>query len=433
MIGGTVRLRFALAGVAVSTAFLAACSSGTSCGFGCPPVTTPTPVPAVSLAGTETQAFTYHYGFPSPQPPSTITTTIAQTVTVTPTSLASPFPAGAANDVNVAEKDTIDGLQTISLTGDSYEATSGNNVLLYGSVENTPATSNGQSTVDTLVYGAAQIVDQSSANNGASWTNKPGSQFTEVYGDGHSENRTIANDGTYKETGYAQAPDGSGYVPVTLVETSTGAGSYDGPFFGRPNINNNFYAPTGTPPTITAFLQIQGQKKIKIFTIPAWFSSNPTFYTEQDSISTSPVVPSGCAGAGAGFGTFHEVRHRVSRLDTIIGYTEQSETDTFENGSTVFCIVYSDTLKNWYDWNHDNVSNTIPAGTGKVLSQVVTGELLTTASSGSVGASAKSRFARVAPGGAGIPIAAIGALQERFNAKIEATKRELFHKKGGAR
>jgi hypothetical protein len=426
-----VRLRFALAGLVVGTALLAACSSGTSCGFGCPPVNSPTPTPApVSLGGTETQAFTYYYGFPSPEPPSTITTQIAQTITVLPTSLASPFPAGAANDVHVVEADTIDGLQTIDLTGDGYEATSGSNILLYGSVENTPATSNGQSTIDTLVYDAAQIVDQSPANNGATWSNKPGAQFTEVYGDGHSENRTIADDGTYKEVGYAQSPTGSGYIPVNLIELASGAGSYDGPFFGQTNINNDFDAPTGKPATISATYQLPGKPKVPIFTIPAWFSTNPVLYAETDSILTNVKVPSGCTAAGSG-SQIHEVRHRVGRIDSIIGYTERSETDTFENSGSVFCIAYSDTLVNFYDWNGDNTARTFPyaSSKGKKISQVLTAELITTATAA---ASAKSRHA----GGmqvAEIPRAAIGALQERFNAKIETTKRKLFHKNEGVR
>jgi hypothetical protein len=429
-----VKLRFALAGLVVLSASLAACSSGTSCGFGCPPTTGPTTEPSpLNLIGTQTQDFTYYYGFPSPEPPSKITTQIAQKITVAPTALASPFPPGSANDVHVDETDNLDGLQTISLTGDSFTATSSGNVLLYGSIENTPATGNGQSTIDTLVYAAPQIVDKSPETNNAAWTNKPGAQLTEVYGDGHSENRTIADDGTYAEIGYAQSPDGAGYIPIHLTELASGAGSYDGPFFGLSNLDNDINAPSGNPPTISATYQIRGKATKPLFTIPAWFSTPPKLFAEADSILTGVKLPAGCNHA-VNSAPVNEVIHNVTGLDTIIGYTERSERDSYAESGAVVCVVFSDTLENFYDWNGDTPPTLIVyvSKNKKKISEVVTTELLTLPAS--VTASAQGRREPRGVAGA-IPAFAVGALQDRFNAKIETTKRAILQhdKKRGAR
>ena len=427
-----MRLRFALGGLVVLTAFLAACSSGTSCGFGCPPVNPPTPTPApVSLAGTETQAFTYDFGYPSPQPPYTQTTTIAQTVTVAPTALASPFPGGAANDVHVAETDTIDQLQTIALTIDSYTATSGNNVLLYGSVVNTPATgggqpTNGQATTVQLVYAAPQIIDQTPQNNGATWSNKPGAQLAETYSDGHSENRTYADDGTYVEVGTAQSPNGKGYVPVHLSIDKSGAGVYSGPFLGFRSLSFNFAAPAGSPPEISGTYIIGKGTQHAFFKIPAWFSANPDFFTEADSIRTNVARPSGCPSGGG----VNVVTQKIDRLDTMIGYIEQSRRDTYEASGAVICVVFTDTLQNHYDWNGDTVASPVYfAKDGKKISQVVTNELISAVGAPSGAAARRPHGTR----GAFIPVSAVAALQARFDAKMDATKRELFDKKRGVR
>jgi hypothetical protein len=427
-----VRLRFALAGLVVLTAFLAACSSGTSCGFGCPPVNPPTPTPApVSLAGTETQAFTYDFGYPSPQPPYMQTTTIAQTVTVAATALASPFPGGAANDVHVAETDTIDQLQTIQLTVDSYTATSSNNVLLYGSVVNTPASgggqpTNGQATTVQLVYAAPQIIDQTPQNNGATWTNKPGAQLTENYSDGHSEDRTYANNGTYSEVGTAQAPNGSGYVPVHLSIDGSGAGIYSGPFFGAASVSFEFAAPAGSPKTISGTIKVNKRPRQALFKIPAWFANQPVFFTEADSIRTNVAQPKGCPFASA----INDVRQKITRLDTMIGYVEQSQRDTYEASGAVICVAFTDTLQNYYDWNGDTTSFPLyVTENAKKISQVVTNELISVVGAPSGATARRSHGAR----GAYIPPAAVAALQARFDAKMNATKRELFNKKRGVR
>jgi hypothetical protein len=430
-IGGTVRLRFALAGIVAASAFLAACSSGTSCGFGCPPTTGPSTEPSpVSLAGTQTQHFTFYEGNPTVEPPYTQTTQIAQTVTVSPTSLASPFPPGAANDVRFDETDSIDGKQTMASTTDSYEATSGSNVLNYGSIANTTTTGSAQSTMDTIVYDTAQIVDREPPANGATWSNKPGAQWTRVYSGGNTLERTIADDGTYKEAGYTPAPSGTGYIPVTLIELAGGAGSYDGPFYGGPTVVNDFAAPAGKPPTISATYQIQGSAKKPIFTIPAWYASNPILYAERDAIVGNPVLPAGCAATAGS--QLHDVVSRISKIDTIIGYTEQSQSDVYENSAGAQCVRFRDTLLNYYDWSAGPTAHILPYASikGKKISQVLTSELLTLAAPGVSGSALRSR--RVVRAAA-IPFAAIGALQDRFRLKIEMTKRTLLGPGPGAR
>jgi hypothetical protein len=390
-------------------------------------VTTPTPTPGpLSLNGTETQDFTYNYGYPNKIPPFTQTTTIAQTVTVAPTSLASPFPAGTANDVHIAEVDSIDALQTIALTTDSYTATSGNNVVLYGSISDTPSSGNGQATIAQLVYAKPHIVDQTTQTGGATWTNTAGAQFTENFSDGHSEDRIIADDGTYHETGTTQAPDGSGLTPINLIEQKTGAGSYSGPFFSYGNVTWSLTTPAGSPSSITLGYTINGSARKTYANIPGWFAAKPIFYAEGDVIRANVSVPGGCA---AGTGTVNEVVQKTRRLDTVIGYTELSERDAYSAGGTVVCVVFNDTLQNYYDWNGDTPFAVYTTQNGKKISQVVTTLTLT---SGAASASAAVRRAHSVRS-AGIPIAAIGALQEHFNAKIEATKRKLFASKRGAK
>jgi hypothetical protein len=423
-----VRLRFALAGLVVGTAFLAACSSGTSCGFGCPPLPTPSPSPA-SLGGTETQAFTYYYGYPTVQPPVTITTTIAQTVSVAPTSLASPFPGGSANDVHVAETDDIDGLQQIDFTSDSYTATSGKNVLLYGSVENTPSSLNGQASALQLVYAAPQIIDQSPETGGASWTNKPGAQLTENYSDGHSENRTIHDDGTYTETGTAQSPSGAGYIPVTLTELSSGAGSYAGPFYGLAGFAWNIAAASGGKVQIT--YKEKGKPTRVYATIPQWYASKPAFFSESDSIKAGVPPPAGCGASG----TVNDVVQKIALLDTVIGYTEVKKRDTYTQNGSAVCVAFADTLYNYYDWNGDAYYAIYLSTNTKRISQVLTTELLAPVPPATVGTGANGLHRSHGMRGAStIPMAAIAALQERFNAKIEATKRAILtNKKRGVR
>jgi hypothetical protein len=423
-----VRLRFALAGLVVGTAILAACSSGTSCGFGCPPVTTPTPTPGpLSLAGTQTQAFTYYYGFPTVQPPVTITTSINQTVSVSPTSLASPFPSGTANDVHIAETDVIDGLQEIDFTSDAYTATSGSNVLLYGAVENTPSTGNGQASALQLVYATPQIVDKSPQTGGSTWTNKPGSQLTETYSDGHSENRTTNDDGTYTESGTAQAPDGSGYIPISLSEQSSGAGTYAGPFYSYPLFTWSIGAASGGNVPIS--YTIKGQPTTAYANVPQWYPSSPTFFKENDSIRAGATPPSGCAATG----TATDVVQKIAVLDTVIGYVEVKRRDTYTQNGSAICVAFNDTLTNYYDWNGDAYYAIYLSLNKKKISQVVTTEVLAPATTSS-SASASGRRSHGLRNAEAIPMTAIAAVSERFNAKIEATKRAiLIHKKRGVR
>jgi hypothetical protein len=428
-----VRLRFALAGLVVGTALLAACSSGTSCGFGCPPVNTPTPTPSLSLAGTQTQAFKYYYGNPTVQPPVTITTTIAQTVTVAPTSLASPFPGGTANDVHISEKDVIDGLQEIDSTSDSYTANSGSNVLLYGSVENTDASSNGQASAIQLVYAAPQIVDKTPETGGATWTNQPGAQLGETYSDGHVENRTIANDGTYAETGTAQSVFGTGYIQTSLTELASAAGTYFGPFYNNPYYPSTRFTWSIGPPSagkVTIAYKIYGQLPVTPYvTLPQWFPAKPVFFTESDSIRSGVTPPPACGASG----TANDVVQTIERLDTVIGYTESQRRDTYTQSGAAVCVAFSDTLNNYYDWNGDTVHSVDVSLNKKKLSQVLTTEILSSATAPSVGANALHRSHGLR-GASVIPMAAVAALAERFNAKIEATKRAILtSKKRGVR
>ena len=66
---------------------------------------------------------------------------------------------------------------------------------------------------------------------------------------------------------------------------------------------------------------------------------------------------------------------------------------------------------------------------GKKISQVVTNELISAVGAPSGATARRPHGTR----GAFIPVAAVAALQARFDAKMDATKRALFNKKRGVR
>ncbi|HTX58499.1 MAG TPA: hypothetical protein VMH02_02395, partial [Verrucomicrobiae bacterium] len=389
------------------------------------PAPTPPPGPsnAFTLVGTQTQTFTYKYGYPSPQPSAIIDTAVTENVIVTPTTLPSPGK-GAGNDVHVAETDVVGSLQTVSTTGDAYTYTNGNDVLLVGSDEIVPSVGgNAQSTQETTIYGTPQIVDETSGSSG-SWTNSPAATLTWEYGDGHSETRTIAADGSYSEKGYAQAANGSGLTAIDLIESATGAGSYSGPFLGYQAVAFAFPAPAGTPPFIDSTLSIDGKAAKPYVKIPAWYTGNPdpTLYTESDSSKEVSAPPAFCnVPTGS---SLTDVQQLVTRLDTIIGYEESSERDVYADATGPVCVRFSDTLENYYDWNGDTQYFFVPSFTGKPISEVVTAESLAFPAP-SVSANRRSHALVADPALADEAIAGASA---RFQAKMEATRRALLER-----
>lgn len=397
-----MRLHLIAAATVLSTAALAACSgtAGSVPPSAAPP---PTPVPAYHYVGKMTQTYTYLYGYPSPEPPNTTTTTIKDVVTVSPT--AGPGLPSGANVVHVDETDTTP-LQTSRTVTDAYVDTSSTQALLYGSVSLLKAAQGGQTTHTTTSYVTPQILSRKQGT----WTNSPAGSVDEKYSDGHYQDRTIAANGTYDEKGTALALNGK-MVVTQIREKPSGAGNYTGPFVGCPPDTSWVFTPA---PSISVKLVSNPPSsgcELGATTIPDWYPSAPTLYTEHDSVTSGKVMPAGC---GASQGKRARLTERsMVRLDTIIGYTERTDMSVFGplSGPPV-CVILADEIDNYYDWQGDQIAFFAFTDKGKPVSTIVTNESL-----------AGSSLSGGAAAGAADAIAA-GA-QTHFTAKLDAVRARL--------
>jgi hypothetical protein len=365
-----------------------------------------------------TQKFTYQYGFPSIQPPTTIKTRVRQEVSIVRGRPPRGFRKGSTHVVEVNETDATS-LQTVDSSSASYVATQGSSGLLFGSTAQIQGASGAQSTSETTIYPSPRTVYEKA---GATWSNSPAATVDETYSDGHYEDRTYAANGTYAEKGTTFNSDATP-AKIALEDQSSGAGSYAGPFTGCPDDTTFvFSAPAGTPPKIDLDAT-SSDKYCTISTIPidAWFNANPTFYSEKDS-SAAGTVPSSCgAEAGASATVVTSVR---TFLDTVIGYTENTTASTYSNAGGPLCVVYTDTILNYYDWQGDSLGFVGFTPNGDSISSIVTQETLLGYYSG-----------------AAISPAVAGALESHFLAKLEPVRarlrsamiHHLMNVKGGSR
>jgi hypothetical protein len=373
-----LRLHLIAAATFVASAALAACSS--SVGFTPPPPTPlPSAVPAGHYAGTLTQTYTYLYGYPSPEPPNTSTTTIKGVVTVSPT--AGPGLPSGTNDVHVKETDATP-LQSSTTVSDAYVRTSASEVVLYGSMSELKAAQGGQSTHTTTSYVTPQILSRTRGT----WTNSPAGSTDEEYSDGHYQDRTIAANGSYDEKGTAFSLGGK-MVGTEIVEKSSGAGGYTGPFAGCPPKTSFLFS---AAPKISVELvskpPVLGCEQ-ESTPIPDWYPAAPTLYREQDRVNSGIVMPSTC-GASAGERARLTARS-TARLDTIIGYREQTDVSVFGplEGPPV-CIVFADEIDNYYDWQGDQIAFFAFTDNGHPVSTILTDEAVVFKSNSSGGADA---------------------------------------------
>ncbi len=384
------------------------------------PQPTPPPPPSseYTLTGKEVQLYTYTYGYPSPQPPTTVDTSVLQNVTVRPSATSLPGHPNVA-DVHVNETDST-ALQTINAVGDAYVGLAGANLVMYQLSGSVPPEGSAQGTDVLETYDTPQIIDSASS----SWTNQPGGKLVETYTDGHSYTRVIANDGSYRETGYAQAPDGSGYTKIALQENADGSGSYGGPFAGYPSVIFAFAQPAGSPAAIDMTLSIDGAPPSPYATIPAWFTDSPPLYSQTNTVASNVTVPSQC-----GTGKATAVTQSITRIDTVIGYTEKSIRTTYRSsyGATgvTDCIQFTDVLGNYYNWNGDTPYFFYYSPNAEPISAVVTGELLTLAP-----APIGSSMHRAIAGGISDTVSAelTAAAQSRFAAKMAAVRRHYVRR-----
>jgi hypothetical protein len=274
--------------------------------------------------------------------------------------------------------------------------------------------------------------------NGTKWANSPAGTVDETYSDGHFEDRTIAADGSYTENGSAANPEGGPtQTPISLVETATGAGNYTGPFFAYvPSLVVTFPVATGKPAKIMSTLTINGATQA-FAAIPAWYPAKPVLYGEQDQIIGNATIPASCGVKGTAFHT----SHGSARLDTIIGYVELTQLDEYYNNGVPICVVLSDGLENFYDWQADTPYFFLFSGDTKPISAIVTNETLVVKS---YSAGPKSNVARAAQMDPLTGAAIVANAEAHFVAKMEKQRLERLQKmvksmstgkfhKGGAR
>jgi len=417
-----VKSRFMPLTLGMLAAVLSACTSsvGTS---STTPVVYPSAPPSFNLSGTRTQYYTYDYGYPSPEPPSTITTNVTANGYIAEETPPPGFPSGSTQDVHVTET-AATSLETQTTVDDAYVGSQGGNVVLFGLQSNQEVADGGQSTKISEIPGTPTIIVGS-----GTWTNSPAAVIHETYSDGHYYDRTIASDGTYKEKGTAQSGQGDGFVPILLKDESSGAGVYSGPFSGAyfGTLTFDFDEPAGTPPTIGNTITTGTGHTYPGPPIPAWFDANPTFYSDHDSLTTGVKAPSSC---GLGSVTTNRVTHIETLLDTVIGYTETIVTNDYSPGTVSLggsagsvCTSLNDTLDNYYDWNRDYAEHfPVVSPDAKPISEVVTTEVLTTASSNA--ASPRAHAART-PISAAFSNAIVAGVHAHFYAQVER-QRETY-------
>ncbi len=388
-----------------------------------PATTLPTPAPELHLAGREWQAFTYKYGFPSPQPPIEIVSKINDLVSAIPATPPPGLPSAITTNVQVLEKATTSLQQVTTWTYD-YVAINGSDLFGYAKVSNITAPTYAQSSQTVTIFGSPQ---QETGAIGTTWKNTPERAVHETYSDGHYEDRSVASNGTYTETGTTYNLNGT-LAKIQINEMASGAGSYMGPFEGTPsNTSFSFSAPKGTPAQIAITLFLNGQK-IPQGSIPSWFGQPPPLWVER-SFSRTATAPKEC-GAFAGKPAILDRRFQRT-VDTIIGYVDIYEVKTYSDASGPMCIFLDDFIDNYYNWQGDSTAFLIVSPDDKPISTINTLEDL-------VRTSGSLPEARISPQAA----AALEAgAESHFKAKIEAVHAKLraamlnhlAHFNGGAR
>lgn len=330
-----------------------------------PPPPTIAPNTSASFTGSKSVNYTYGFAFDYPAPGPTATappTTLNYNVTETVNVGASPFPTTAPSaqltDEHVSETDE-GSLATQTFTTDSWIAleASGSvyNELLYGQTQQQPTSSN--LPVTTTLYGSPQILDKLPEANG-SWTNAPTANVSYAYANGDSGVRAIASDGTYLDTEQIGPSSGGGQAVIT--ENGDGSGSIVAPFYGGGFIDSiTASAPSPAPSPMvnitfnySSFAQTYyGYPAQQVIPDPVWYpytaGTPPTFYSETDAATTGVTLPSGCMPNPYGAAT--DVRRTITMLDTMIGFIETTQFDSYNVNGFPVCMTTNDVLNYAYD------------------------------------------------------------------------------------
>lgn len=320
-----------------------------------------------SYSGTLTQTFVRT--LPTPMPTGVLTTNVTQTIAVA----SGKSFGGATNltDFHAAETD-VTPTQTTTSTTDTYYSL-GAAASAYNLLDSGFAFADSAGNQVTYTYASPIITDILPEGATTSWSNGPGVTIAETDADGTSASRVIASDGTYVDT--LTLP---GSVPGKITVKGDLSGSYVAPFLGGLFAEYEVSAPSpaaspATGTVITAKILNPDGSTAQAFTFNNWMSTwTNGLYSETDT-EASATIPTGCTpGSSVGTPAVNAVTQKINRLDPMLGYTETTTTTSYDAaGVGVVCLVMSDTLSDYYDFNGDG-SGTFATFDGKNPYQVTT-------------------------------------------------------------
>ncbi|MGA7570547.1 MAG: hypothetical protein WCA80_07055 [Candidatus Aquilonibacter sp.] len=322
--------------------------------------------PALTYSGTKTVNYVYgpgfNFGYPAPSPGTTAPpATLSYTVSDTVSTGSSPFPGPSTTglvDEHVAESD-VQNLSTTNFTTDSWVGIASANAvyseLLYGSTQQEPSSANLPTT--TTIFATPHTTDEFPAQTGQEWTNGAAATTTYSYADSDNGTKVVASDGTYVDTENLLAGGAGG--TATLTENSDGSGSIVGPYFGGGIVSQvTFSAPTpAASPTavvvtldFTAFAQSQyGYPASEPVTDGLWYPLPLVLSTESGTITAGVQLPASCKPNALNLTTADLVARQITVYDTVIGYNETTDLNSYEYNGQPVCLVSTDTLSYAYD------------------------------------------------------------------------------------
>ena len=316
---------------------------------------------------------------PSPNPESsqTITTAVTQAVTV---SKAATFN-GVANPFafHTVETDTANGgLETSTVTSDSYYAGASTDVKFLGS-----ATSTNGATYGTTIGHGNGLVDVLPETSGSiTPANTAAETTTEVDQDGATLTRVVAADGTYTETG--SNPDGS---TVSATANADGSGSYIYPLIEvSPEASFAVSAPTAIPSAagdeINVTLSIPANlvetapspnaTPVAIAgSVAVWYPQPILLSNESLTNHGTSTPPGACAIPSSLSKSANEIEDVKGTVDPVFGETDLTTTTTYtEDHLGVVCVKLSDVVTQYYDLSGQ--TQLLPAGISSTPLQITT-------------------------------------------------------------
>jgi hypothetical protein len=314
-------------------------------------VTPATPGSTWSYTGTLTDVIARNGPCPLPTASSAATVGVNVTVTSTP-----GMPPGFVDEQSV---------ESDSYSTNTTQVTT--NAIINGTVEASETSTDLTGNQVVTTYASPYLTYLGSSN----FTNDPPSTVNTTFADGTTYQQTYASNGTYSETdtlvGVAAAPN-------TITTNADGSASY--------NIYNGYYgttlavtmsAPSGGAITFTT---AQGGQSSNTLTIPAWFSANPTLYSDSTAVTTGASLDPSCTGSGllGGGSSATEYLRTISTIDPALGGTETETIKSYVvpdyTGSTTVgpvCVVISDVQDLYYDFLLDTPYLAYVSGTGSPL------------------------------------------------------------------